>query len=452
MQTWVRWTIGGLILLGLVIAAQAWSRAGLRVGSIGQGFRVGRTTATASGEATDPNVIWYGTFTDLGDTCKASPYTPAIGANVTFTRGSGIANVTSLSTLIECASNDTLPLSGTYGLLGGTPGADNYILYSQQLDNAAWTNVTATVTANDTTAPDGTLTADKVVLLAGVSHLSQDTFGVAPSFWLKRVSTSGLVNVTKTSGGLAGFWEVDLSLLDDNWNLIGQQHPAVTVYEQFAKIGDGSGYCDGTIVCNGGCNDGAACTTDSECDCNLWPGLDFSNTGATPITVWLWNVSQSTSFESRTSKTTATPLAEYAEYATTTGLLNGTAGSGSFTFTPDISSSGYAGTWVALRNVASKSVSVHLTGGAVEMVVGSATASATYYMQRGVSVTVRWRYGTGTGKKACIKVDANAEVCSASDVGAAWSPDSTSTLASSPIRGWFKNIRFCSDNSTNCVP
>lgn len=41
--------------------------------------------------------------------------------------------------------------------------ATNKVLQSQTLDNASWTKVAATVTANAATAPDGTLTADKVI-------------------------------------------------------------------------------------------------------------------------------------------------------------------------------------------------------------------------------------------------------------------------------------------------
>lgn len=39
----------------------------------------------------------------------------------------------------------------------------NLLTYSEQFDNAAWTKSNATVTANATTAPDGTVTADKLV-------------------------------------------------------------------------------------------------------------------------------------------------------------------------------------------------------------------------------------------------------------------------------------------------
>jgi hypothetical protein len=40
----------------------------------------------------------------------------------------------------------------------------NLLTYSEQFDNAAWTKSNATVTANATTSPDGTLNADKLIL------------------------------------------------------------------------------------------------------------------------------------------------------------------------------------------------------------------------------------------------------------------------------------------------
>lgn len=48
----------------------------------------------------------------------------------------------------------------------------NLLTYSEQFDNAAWTKTRVTVTANATTAPDGTVTADKIVEdnTAGASH------------------------------------------------------------------------------------------------------------------------------------------------------------------------------------------------------------------------------------------------------------------------------------------
>jgi len=57
------------------------------------------------------------------------------------------------------ASNATFTDSD--GLVKYAP--HNLATYSEQLDNAAWTKSNSTVTANDTTAPDGTTTADKLV-------------------------------------------------------------------------------------------------------------------------------------------------------------------------------------------------------------------------------------------------------------------------------------------------
>jgi hypothetical protein len=43
----------------------------------------------------------------------------------------------------------------------------NVLTYSEQFDNAAWTKLDATITANDIIAPDGTLTMDKLVPATG---------------------------------------------------------------------------------------------------------------------------------------------------------------------------------------------------------------------------------------------------------------------------------------------
>jgi hypothetical protein len=43
----------------------------------------------------------------------------------------------------------------------------NLLQYSEQFDNAAWTKSNVTITANDTTAPNGTTTADKIAQTAG---------------------------------------------------------------------------------------------------------------------------------------------------------------------------------------------------------------------------------------------------------------------------------------------
>jgi len=58
-------------------------------------------------------------------------------------------------------SNDTATRVGPDGLIEKV--RTNLALYSEQFDNAYWTKSQATITANATTAPDGTLTAEKFI-------------------------------------------------------------------------------------------------------------------------------------------------------------------------------------------------------------------------------------------------------------------------------------------------
>lgn len=53
----------------------------------------------------------------------------------------------------------------------------NLLTYSEQFDNAAWTKLNATVTANATTSPDGTLTAD--ALIENTANTQHQTFQAA---------------------------------------------------------------------------------------------------------------------------------------------------------------------------------------------------------------------------------------------------------------------------------
>lgn len=56
----------------------------------------------------------------------------------------------------------------------------NLITYSEQFDNAAWTKGDITVTANTTTAPDGTTTAEKITESAtNFSHLAYQSFSAS---------------------------------------------------------------------------------------------------------------------------------------------------------------------------------------------------------------------------------------------------------------------------------
>lgn len=117
----------------------------------------------------------------------------------------------------------------------------NLVTYSEQFDNAGWTKRgTTTITANAIQAPDGTKTADLIAGLAlpGVNDMFQSvTTGnsrrYTPSFYIKKVSTTGTITIGNSSTANLGQMSLDLSLLDSGWNRITVGHPATTLYHQF---------------------------------------------------------------------------------------------------------------------------------------------------------------------------------------------------------------------------
>lgn len=64
--------------------------------------------------------------------------------------------------LINFTRTSSATFVGSNGLIQNTPQSVNLLTFTQQFDNAAWTRSNVTATANVVTAPDGTLTADKL--------------------------------------------------------------------------------------------------------------------------------------------------------------------------------------------------------------------------------------------------------------------------------------------------
>jgi len=104
--------------------------------------------------------------------CSTTPPTGARGEALTFTRtGNATCSKKGLATT-GIADGDLVVMSGnqprveydsagTLGLLVEAARTNN-ALRSEEFDNAAWTKSSATITANAATAPDGTLTADRL--------------------------------------------------------------------------------------------------------------------------------------------------------------------------------------------------------------------------------------------------------------------------------------------------
>ena len=90
---------------------------------------------------------------------------PTSGAgDMTVVRGTTATRVNS-SNLIESVAINVPRLDYKLGSCPSIlvePQRTNLLLYSEQFNNAAWTKAGVTITANDTTAPDGNNTADRV--------------------------------------------------------------------------------------------------------------------------------------------------------------------------------------------------------------------------------------------------------------------------------------------------
>jgi hypothetical protein len=117
-------------------------------------------------------------------------------------------------------SDGTLTLFGSGALRRGDRGVliegsrTNLLVRSQEFDDAAWGKPNATVTANATTAPDGTLTADRVTFTAPTStnSVSQNVTVAAGAYtasvFLKYVNTQWVQLFYPSSqftGGVANF-------------------------------------------------------------------------------------------------------------------------------------------------------------------------------------------------------------------------------------------------------
>jgi hypothetical protein len=126
----------------------------------------------------------------------------------------------------------------------------NLLTYSQDFDNAAWTKRgTAAVTANAFAAPDGSTTADLVTGLGalGSNDLFQGNANVAvglalaPSFYIQKVSSTGVLRLNNPASSSNGNWSIDLSLVESGWVRITSAHPSVTITTAFTGSGAANG-------------------------------------------------------------------------------------------------------------------------------------------------------------------------------------------------------------------
>lgn len=98
---------------------------------------------------------------------------PADGSgDMTVTRATTATRVNS-SGIIESVATNVPRLDYTGSTCPSVliePQRTNLVLRSEEFDNASWVKFNATVTANSTISPDGTLDADKIIGSAGISN------------------------------------------------------------------------------------------------------------------------------------------------------------------------------------------------------------------------------------------------------------------------------------------
>lgn len=91
----------------------------------------------------------------------------------------------------------------------------NLVFYSEQFDNVNWSLISTTVTSNATTAPNSTLTADRIQISSSsnariqqVSTGTNLTIGRPYTFscWIKSISGTGKVGIRSGQNGVSAIW------------------------------------------------------------------------------------------------------------------------------------------------------------------------------------------------------------------------------------------------------
>lgn len=172
----------------------------------------------------------------MGAACACAAVTGAKGEAVTFTRtGNATCSRQGLATtginngdLVSCGAN--LPrVESSGGVLGlrVESSRTNSVLRSEEIDNAAWVDdvlgvVAPTITANAATAPDGTLTAERVQLPAvtGAQYsLRRQAIAAAStgnaSVYVRGNGTSGSISIA-ADGALTT--AIDCAYVSTSWS------------------------------------------------------------------------------------------------------------------------------------------------------------------------------------------------------------------------------------------
>lgn len=148
------------------------------------------------------------------------------------------------------ASNATVV--GSNGLIQYAP--HNLLTFSEQFDNAQWAKSTVTVTANNTTSPNGTTTADKVDATAGDSNIRQTATGISAgmsytfSVYLKADTATNLTLFMVDGGGGSGNTSQAVSVTTEWQRFTVTRTTSASTTQLICQIGGASSFSTGESI------------------------------------------------------------------------------------------------------------------------------------------------------------------------------------------------------------
>ena len=170
------WTIGGGVAsVNSSVAGSTYIRQGSTV--IGRMYQITfEVTSFTSGAlyATAGSAASGGPITSTGVYTRLALANTTQGFGVYAAGSTAIASIDNISVVEVAGSHATQPTSTKRPIYARHPegGIRNLLNYTEQLDNDYWSRANSTVTANATTAPDGTATADKFIATSANSDHS----------------------------------------------------------------------------------------------------------------------------------------------------------------------------------------------------------------------------------------------------------------------------------------
>jgi hypothetical protein len=148
-----------------------------------------------------------------------------------------------------------ISVSGRVRVTGGESASawTNLLTFPNDFDNAVWTKGTCTVTANATTAPDGTATADRLTATGSDSYAYQNfTIGAAAQFtcsvWLRADTTTNIqLNVRQFPSNTDTSISVTVTASWQKFTITGTTVSGTTS-AIFAAVGSFGSFTTGEVV------------------------------------------------------------------------------------------------------------------------------------------------------------------------------------------------------------